>query len=353
MKVFSEVISFRGTHGQFGYQQGVKLRESPIMQNRDKLHAKRYKTHFSIDIEKGLQLLDHFAPKLRFEIEGLANALKMSQQEAVRSFAGYYLEVGKSGCSIMTGDQYFVRNYDSHPNGYEGRYVLYQPTDGGYASMGPSMQITGRIDGINEKGLVMGYNFTNRIGSGDGFICNMIGRMLLEYCATVEEGVKLLKAIPHRTSFSYVLMDRSGQSVIVEASPRTVLTRMANVCTNHFEYLTQENRYRNDESIRRMDRINRHLPSRLKANQAYQIFNHRSHAVFSNKYQAWSGTLHTSLYQPSQGKGWIGLGANQRPVVFDLNRFLAGEVLRVRRITGMLESHVPFINDPKWSSLHS
>src|SRR5699024_11601108 len=96
-------------------------------------------------------------------------------------------------------------------------------------TIGPSMQVTGRIDGMNEKGLTMAYNFTHRKQSADGFLCNMIGRLILETCADVEEAIKLLEKILHRHSFSYILLDPSGDSFVVESSPRNVSARKSTV----------------------------------------------------------------------------------------------------------------------------
>ena len=120
-----------------------------------------------------------FAPGIWDELNGLSDSLQMRMTDTILQFGGYYLEYGKSGCSTFTGNEFLMRNYDNDPFSYGGRYVLYHPTDQGYATIGPTMQITGRTDGINEKGLSMGYNLINRMRSDTGFICNMIGRILV------------------------------------------------------------------------------------------------------------------------------------------------------------------------------
>src|SRR5699024_11723064 len=87
------------------------------------------------------------------------------------------------------------------------------------------------------------------------FLYNMICLLILETCANVKDAIALLKSIPHRHSFSYILLDPDGKSYVVEASPRTVEARLSSVCTNHFHILNEENRYRQDDSRRREEAI--------------------------------------------------------------------------------------------------
>lgn len=342
-KVFSDIIQFRGNHYDFGYMQGELLRESPILPNRKKQWDSRWRHYLFVKSEVE-QAFSNFAPAIWEELHGLADALSINIEDAIRQFGGYYYEYGRSGCSIFTDSDYLVRNYDNAPISYEGRYMLYHPTDQGYAVIGPSMQITGRTDGMNEKGLAMGYNFINRKKSDDGFLCNMIGRIVLETCANIDEAVTLLKEIPHRHSFSYVLLDQSGDSTIVEASPRKVVVRGANICTNHFERLTEENRYRMDDSIRREQQITKLQQHVSDPYQAFRMMNDTDKHVFSKKYNAWSGTLHTASYLPKEMKAWFAIGGDRPPLIFDFNKWLNGEKLHATRIKGELDSTEPFIN---------
>lgn len=346
VQVFSDVIQYRGSHYDFGYFQGQKLQDSPIISNRKKQWGPKFNRHFIIDLPTYRQAITRVAPFIWEEINGLANSLRMPLEEAVQLFGGYYLEYVRSGCSIFADSDYMVRNYDSHPRSYEGRYLFYQPTDAGYAVIGPSMQITGRIDGMNEKGLVMGYNFTHRKQSADGFLCNMIGRLILETCANIDEAIVLLKEIPHRHSFSYVLLDKGGVSYVVEASPREVAVRRSQVCTNHFHLLDKENRYRQDESRRREKAIQEKqqpAPGRL---QAFRVMNEPAYDIFSFKYDAAAGTLHTAAYFPNDMKAWFSLGPNRKPVIFDFNKWLKGNDVNVTRILGEIDypGPGPFVN---------
>jgi len=343
-EVYSDVIQFRGTHADFGHFQGKKLLSSPLLSNRKKQWGQQKERHFIINPETFTELITPIAPAILDEIRGLAKALEMEWEEAIQLFSGYYLEYERSGCSVYADREYLVRNYDSHPHPYEGRYIFYQPTDGGYATLGPSMQVTGRVDGMNEKGLVMAYNFTHRKQSADGFLCNMIGRLILETCKDVNEAVALLRDIPHRHSFSYILLDPSGEPYVVEASPRKVVARQSGVCTNHFHLLSEENRYRQDESRDREKAIQDEQQHSTNPYQAFRVMNDPAYDIFSYKYDAAAGTLHTAVYFPEDMKAWFAIGADRQPLIFDFQQWLDGKDTAISRIRGKIDYPGGFAN---------
>lgn len=343
-KVYSSVIQFRGSHYDFGYMQGELLRNSFILPNRKKQWFSKKSYQFLIDLDEYYEKIQQYAPRIWQELKGLADSLNKSLEKTVQMFGGYYLEYKPSGCSIFTGNDYFIRNYDHDPLSYEGLYTVYQPSDKGYATIGPTMQITGRTDGINEKGLVIGYNFINRKQSKNGFICNMISRIILETCANVNEAIDLLKEIPHRHSFSYVLLDQSNRSVVVEASPRAVKVYESNVCTNHFSILTEENRYRMEDSIQREEAIKKQKYTVTNSLTAFKMMNESHKGVFSTNYGSWSGTIHTSIYYPHTLQAGIALGGDRPPFLFDFHKWLKGEDFFVKQINGKLNTQIPFVN---------
>lgn len=342
-RIYSDVLQFRGNHFDFGYEQGKLLKGSYTLENRKKQWKIR-RPHFSLDVQETKSVFQQYAPAIWEELNGIGEALELPMKDVLLDFGGYRLEYVKSGCSIFTGDDFMIRNYDYHPKTYEGRFVIYQPTDQGYAVIGPSQRITGRMDGMNEKGLAMGYNFMHRKKPGDGFICNMIGRIVLETCADVDEAVALLREIPHRHSFSYTVLDPSGKTRIVEATPRTTQVRESHLCTNHFEMLTDENRYHLTDSKKRLAVMEEQESQIGNAYDAFRLLNDSDRGVFSHEYKNWSGTIHTSAYFPREKKAWFAIGGDREPVVFDFAKWLRGENSHLAKIVGEVDTDLPFVH---------
>ncbi|HLR64097.1 MAG TPA: C45 family peptidase [Pseudogracilibacillus sp.] len=343
-EVYSEVIQFRGNHFDFGYYQGELLKNTPIVHNYYKKIFAKNTTRFNVNVDDYIAIMTKYAPSILDELYGLQKSLQLSLYDTIRLFGGYYLEFGRSGCSIYSDHSYMVRNYDNDPLTYEGRFVLFQPNDGSYASLGPSMQITGRMDGMNEHGLSIGYNFINRKQSDDGFMCNMIARIVLETCQTTEDAIQCLKDLPHRNSFIYALTDKNDASIVVEASPREVIVRHDVACANHFESLTHENRYRMDDSIRRTSIMSDYKKQIHRPMDAYQLMNNLENHIFSTSYGSWSGTLHTAIYLPDELQVGFTLGFNRLPYMFDFKRWLQGKNTSVKKVRGELQSTYPFLN---------
>jgi predicted choloylglycine hydrolase len=346
-KIYTEIMQFRGTHYDFGFKQGEVLKDSILVKNRENQWKVR-KPRFDINVRETKQVFQKLAPRIWEELLGFRDALEWPMERVLLEFGGYRNKIDPSGCSIFAGENYLVRNYDYHPKTYDGIYSIYQPNDGGNAIIGVCQKVTGRSDGMNEKGLAMGYTFMHRKRPGDGFVCNMIGRLILELCANVDEAVDLLKEIPHRGSFSYVLFDGNSEiPSIVETSPRRVEVRQGNACTNHFKIMTEENRHVLEDSKKRLTAMEDVSPYDLTADEAFKLLNDTDQGVFSKLYGDWAGTIHTSAYIPSKLETWYALGGDQEPKKFDFAAWLNGNDFPVARVEGEVDTEIPFVNMEK------
>jgi predicted choloylglycine hydrolase len=338
-------MQFRGTHYDFGFKQGEMLKNSILVKNRENQWKVR-KPRFEINVKETKQVFQSLAPLLWEELLGFQDALNWSMERVLLEFGGYRVKIDPSGCSIFAGENYLVRNYDYHPKTYDGIYSLYQPSDGGNAVIGVCQKVTGRSDGMNEKGLAMGYTFMHRKRPGDGFVCNMIGRLILEQCSSVDEAVDLLKDIPHRGSFSYVLFDKNSElPSIVETSPRRVEVRQGNTCTNHFKIMTEENRRVLEDSRKRLKTMEN--AGALNGREAFRLLNDTDKGVFSKLYGSWAGTIHTTAYFPSELEAWYALGGDRKPEKFDFAAWLNGEDIPLKWVEGEVETEIPFVNMEK------
>ncbi|MDX8046618.1 C45 family peptidase [Gracilibacillus sp. S3-1-1] len=343
-QIYSDIIQFRGSHYQFGYMQGKQLKDSYLVHNRNRQWKVRI-PRFRIDMEETKAIFQQFDSAVWEELEGLRDGLDWPMERVLLEFGGYRLQLQRSGCSIFVGKDYMIRNYDYHPKTYDGRYVIYQPTDKGYATIGVSQRVTGRCDGMNEKGLALGYTFINRKRPGAGFVCHMVGRLILELCANVEEAVTLLKEMPHRGSFSYVLFDaNSDVATIVETSPRGIEVRQGNTCTNHFEIMNKENKHHLVDSNKRLTVMNNQIDAELTGEKAFRMLNDSNQDLFSKQYRNWAGTIHTSAYFPNELAAWMALGGDTQPTVFDFEEWVGGKDFEMKQIKGEIDTDIPFLH---------
>ncbi|MBY6269192.1 C45 family autoproteolytic acyltransferase/hydolase [Parageobacillus thermoglucosidasius] len=330
-----KVIELKGSYYQIGFEQGRQLK-SKIFADINALDCVSNKKFQFLKTKK---LLEKFSPNLLKELRGLAKGLNMSLNAAIERYSGYDVSFPKMGCTTLVQDSYYVRNYDFSPTIYDARLVFVRPIDG-YASVGFSQQIIGRLDGMNEKGLVIGLHFVNHMHNQEGFIATTIVRMILDQCASTEEAIELITKVPHGFCYNYSITDFNGNSVIIEASPQQQIIKYAHplICTNHFESeeLKQKNRAEIQGSIKRKQYLQALLEEKLEPSSAFHHFNSEKSPLFFDDYKNYFGTLHTVLYSPKDLNVVIGVGKNSDPFIFSFKEWLEGSLRLPKTISGRI-----------------
>jgi predicted choloylglycine hydrolase len=115
---------------------------------------------------------------------------------------------------------------------YEARFALVQAR-GSYASIGSSGLLTGRLDGMNERGLSLGLHLVKARPQSPGLSSVVLVRRVLDSCATTAEAIEALRRLPHAMQYNYSLLDAGGVAAVVEAAPGAVAVRMGDwlACT--------------------------------------------------------------------------------------------------------------------------
>ncbi|TYR80756.1 acyl-CoA--6-aminopenicillanic acid acyl-transferase [Priestia megaterium] len=341
-EVHVQVIQGRGTYYELGMLQGKLHKETKLAENHQR-RRKQSIRHYRVNLKEVKTYYDLFAPGLWNELIGLSEGLGWPLEDVIHEYSGYQQDWKKTGCSALMQHGVYVRNYDYHPKTYEGRFLLFQPK-GGYASVGFGTRMIGRMDGMNEKGLVVGYHFVNRRHQTDGFICCTLARFILETCQTTEEAISILEHAPHRHAFNYSIYDRKGHAAVVEASGRGIRVQrgVSMACTNHFNELIAENRHHLVESKERLDTIREHIDQPLSSIEAFYLFNKDDYGIFKEDYRNSAGTLHTVVYEPETLKVIVGIGGEAKPFTLSFGGWLKGEAVNITKIKGTVQTEESF-----------
>jgi predicted choloylglycine hydrolase len=289
------IFQIRDSAFQIGLKTGEKLRNTSILKTFESI------TKQEIDLHNMKSIYSTFAPHLLEELEGLSNGFEISLDKAAALFSGYDVpKTDRMGCSTFLTKECYVRNYDFTPALYDGIFSLVQ-ADQAFATAGYNLQILGRHDGVNEKGLVAGLHFVSHDGYAKGVSPWAAIRMVLDQCSSVDDAVAMLKEIPHSACYNFSLGDQKGNMAEVEASSGKVIVRYgesALACVNHFqdEQLTSKNRDSIEGSIQRNKHLLGLMDKRLSHHDMFRHFKSVESPIFFTDYENLFGTLHTFSY---------------------------------------------------------
>lgn len=317
-----DLVGLEGSYYDIGREQGKQLELGSSFEIMKSMNQ-------HVDVLDATRLLAEISPNLLLELEGLARGMDIEIETALKVYSGYDFAFPRMGCTALAQESIYVRNYDFSPELYDARFVFCNP-ENGYASIGFSQQITGRLDGMNEKGLVVGLHLVNEEKGGKGFLGTTVVRMVLDLCKNVDEAIDLISSIPHGYCMNFSMTDNSGKHVIIECSSETQSVRNVDplICTNHFEStnLQEMNRPEIGGSLERKKHLNELFKDKLTPLDAYHHFNDVDSPLFFTDYKAYFGTLHTVVYCPEDLRVIVGVGANCDPFEFSFTDWLEGKM---------------------------
>jgi predicted choloylglycine hydrolase len=335
------IVQCRGTPYEVGRAQAQLFAATP--KGRAFLRQKGVKRPWWFDIRAEQRSFGKYAPALWSEISGIADGLGISMERAVLRFGNDGLRPPIGACSAVISSRVYGRNYDFKPRYYGARLVLLQ-SSGSYASVGASELLTGRLDGMNERGLTIGLHLVRSSPRSPGLSCVLITRIVLDQCATTEEAVAVLRQIPHTMQYNYSLLDANGVGAIVEAVPGCVAVRSGAwlACTNHFQsrLLRPLNR-RAAHSQQRLVPLEAWASRAVNAEEMFLALNNSTSPAFHHGYLRGAGTLHTIVAEPAKRRVLIGIGGDAAALgedMFDLNfdQWLHGDDLPIKQLEGHL-----------------
>ncbi|GAB5466293.1 MAG: hypothetical protein Kapaf2KO_17290 [Candidatus Kapaibacteriales bacterium] len=267
----------------------------------------------STTLIESVTALEKFMPEMLPLYSHICRLVR-ADQEASRFLTGFRPPPYNSACSQAVStlnDVQLVRNYDYHPQRFEG--VLLYSKWNGKGVIANTDCLIGVLDGINESGLAVSLTFGGRRAVGYGFGIPFILRYILEFCDTVKEGVEVLKKIPSHMSYNVTLADKTRTFQTVEISPdRNAIITDSAFTTNHQGPIEWAENAGFNETAQRASYLENVLYRGIGGLSFTNCFLHPP--LYNRQYNKGLGTLYTASYFPESGKmemHWPGYSIQQ------------------------------------------
>lgn len=195
------------------------------------------------NIAKGMEYekeVRKFAPELLEELRGIADGSGVDYRTlATHELSPYRMQpsclvMAVSGDYTRSGLPILARNHEWIEEESQYLTLCYTKPTGKFYSLGETFYWAGvsRYGGINEAGLAIAGVSTSFAISGPGVMFNVAMRWVLDNCRTVEEAAGFIEKIPSEWGITYLMIDRKGHIVKVEAHRERTKTTYAD---NGFE----------------------------------------------------------------------------------------------------------------------
>lgn len=177
------------------------------------------------EVREKAALFEALVPGVNEEIRGFADAVGMHWGDAV-IYTSHLIILG--GCSHFAvlyengGKQALChgRNYDYDTS--ESPVLVTAEAAEGFRHTGFACKLFGRFDGMNERGLAVttsSADVNHRNPMGSGFVFPLLVWAMLERCETVQEAFELIRGLPYAEYRNFIVSDRQGNAMLIEASP--------------------------------------------------------------------------------------------------------------------------------------
>jgi predicted choloylglycine hydrolase len=321
------INSFEGDYHQIGYNLGKHFNfKNPFL--KIFLNMRYFPKITNSSVIEMKNIIKEFHPELLDEMQGFADATKIPFNSILIKLGGYGL-IPKviSGCSQFTlngnitknGHMYVGRNYDFSKSKFlSDMQVSAVYPKKGFSSIGTSLFVFGRIEGVNEHSLYVGISYGHGVGrSESGIFFPTIVRILLDKCRNLNEAIKLIKSIPHSASYNYLIADKNN-ACAVEVSPPNIIVRYMEdnllVVCNH--YKSVEMKYQQAKIIPTTLEREFNLNSLIQNKSNHDLNSikgilsgHNNLGVCMHYYKDFLGTIWSGIFDLTSGEVYYSLGS--------------------------------------------
>jgi predicted choloylglycine hydrolase len=221
---------------------------------------------------------------------------------AARCLAMYDTPPLSPGCSQAVydrGEPILVRNYDFHPDRFEG--VIAGTALTGRRVVGTSDCMWGLLDGLNDDGLAASITFGGEARSERGFAIPIVVRYLLEMCDSVPAAVAALADMPIQAPYNLTLLDRAGRRQTLFLRPGSGPREAQFVAATNHQATVACSEYAEATRTVERQRLLLDLIADDTVDEEQFISSFLRPPLRSTDYPRGFGTLYTAVLRPSRG----------------------------------------------------